>query len=170
MPKPFTPNVIIDKDGFPIFIEALDVEAIAGIIPTSTEGIAKINRLLATYNLDNPIDLKRAQVQYLARFNITSDSPNFKQSLADLANESNNNRVIVAQARRYAQATETINALDGNLNKTCVYVNDGANPCVNCLELNGKTMKYSEFVETNSMPADRCLGGSNCLCLLIPLD
>jgi hypothetical protein len=63
-----------------------------------------------------------------------------------------------------------LHAADGNLDVNCVYVNEGDNPCEECAAIGGEEMTLSEFESSNMMPGDRCLGGDNCKCVLIPIE
>ena len=173
MPKKQTkkiPRVELDSRGFPIFIEAPDADFVRLLKPTNPTDMAVIHNMLAVYGLENPTSIANAQLSYLARFNVTPDSPNFKTALEQLSTEANANRVLTAQARRISQSVETITAVNGNINQKFVYINDGDDPCDNCLELNGEEGTYAELANQGKLPADRCLGGDNCLCILVPIE
>lgn len=164
------PLVSLDANGYPVYIEPIGADALRRIKPNTEAGLGELYSYLDIYGLDDANARRKFQQQYLSRFNITTDSPSYASALEQLATESASKRVVVAQARRAAQMTETIVALDGELQKTCVYVNDGPDPCDNCAALNGLEKKYTEFVNDGEVPGDRCLGGDNCLCILIPIN
>jgi hypothetical protein len=164
------PRVELVKDGYPIYIEAPTADYVRTLKSKNYDDMQTIHNYLSVYGLENPTAIANSQLSYLARFNITPDADNYQTALEQLSIEANSNRVLVAQARRASQSVETIVATGGDLNKQCVYINDGDNPCDNCLELNGEEMKYTEFVDEGKLPGDRCLGGDNCLCILVPIE
>jgi len=169
-PKEWLDGIVtINKDGFPVFKRLPTAEEIARIKPTDLEGMNTLYRLQLYLGIKSPDELRQANVQYLARFNITKDSPLYAQRLNDLNNEINSNRVLVATSRRITEQTQTRTMLEGK-DKQCVYVNEGDAPCDSCLFLNGEQQAYSWFVENNTRPGDQCLGGDNCLCILVPID
>jgi hypothetical protein len=134
------------------------------------DDLGRLYQYLDVYGVDDLNAKRKFQEQYLGRFNITPDNPRYKDALAQLSSESNSKRVTVAHARRTAQSVETNMALGGSVNKTCIYVNDGPDPCDNCLALNGEEKTYAQFANDGELPGDRCLGGDNCLCLLVPIN
>jgi hypothetical protein len=170
------PRVDLDADGNPIFIDALPEDFLRTLLPSSPADVSAVNDYRLLYGLDDPSALRKFETQYLNRFGITPTNPdgtvnpNYQNALKQLSTESNSKRVAVAQARRSAQVTETLQASDGNLNQSAVYINDGPDPCENCLELNGEEMTIAQFKATNTEPGDRCLGGDNCLCILVPIN
>jgi hypothetical protein len=166
----FEPRVQLDENGFPIFIEPLNIDDLLRMRPSNTDDIAAIFEYKALYGLESPEQIRRAQIKYLERFNITSDSPQFAQQMEQLSTEANSNRVMVATARRVAEQQQTNAALGGRVDVVCVYVNEGPDPCDACLVLNGEEAPYSWFVSTSSRPGDQCYGGDNCLCTLIPIE
>jgi hypothetical protein len=164
------PRVEFDADGFPVFIDTVTADELRKLLPSNPADFETVHNYLRVYGLDDPSDLANFQQQYLSRFNITSDSPQYEAALRQLSEEAQSRRVAVAQSRRAAQTAETIQALGGEMGKVCIYVNDGPDPCDNCLELGGEEKTYREFVQDGELPGDRCLGGDNCLCILIPIN
>ena len=164
------PRVELDDQGKPVFIETVSADELRRIKPTDVDALADLYNYLDVYSLDNLNERRKFEEQYLARFNLTPDNPRYADALAQLASESNSQRVMVAQARRAAQVTETNTMLGGETAKKCVYINDGPDPCDNCLALNGLEKTYAEFANDGELPGDRCLGGDNCLCILVPIN
>lgn len=161
--------VTVDDNGFPIFKRLPTAAEIASIKPTDIEGMNTLYRLQSYLGLSSPEAQRQANVQYLARFNITPQSPLYAQRLNDLNKEVNSNRVIVATSRRVTQQAQTAVMLDGK-NQSCIYINEGDAPCDSCLFLNGEQGTYQYFVENNLLPGDQCLGGDACLCQLVPYN
>jgi hypothetical protein len=162
------PRIDIDENGQPIFIDVVDADTLRLIKPTG-EDIDKVYQFRQVYGLEDPTQLRQFEQQYLQRFNLTPDNERYQAALQQLRDESNSQRVAVAQARRTSQRTETLDALDGQLTKNCIYVNDGPDPCDNCLSLSGEEKPYAEFIQNNEAPGDQCLGGDNCMCILVPI-
>jgi hypothetical protein len=168
--KEYGPRVVVDtKTGTPKFISVPTPDYIRTIKPTDERGLEELHRYLSVYGLDNPQTLRDFESQYLRRFGITPESERYKDALKDLG-ETYSDRVAVAEARRNAQVTETVAGLDGDMQKRCVYINDGPEPCDRCAELNGEEMTYAEFVAHGALPGDRCRGGDNCMCILQPIE
>lgn len=161
--------VKLDKNGIPVFIRIPTVAEIASIKPTDLEGMNVLYKLQSYLGLKSPEAMRQANVKYLERFNILPSNPLYAQRLADLTTEVNSNRVLTATSRRITEQAQTETMLQGE-DKICVYVNEGDNPCDSCLFINGETEKYSWFVSNNMRPGDQCLGGDNCLCVLVPID
>lgn len=167
IPEPF---VFIGEDGFPVFVRTPTAAEIARIVPTSKDGMAILHGYQALLGFENPETIRRAQVKYLERFNITPSNPLYQQQLTNLANEVNSNRVMVATARRVTEQSQTWTAIEGNVQQECIRVAEGPDPCDNCIPLNGEQGTYQYFVSNNLRPGDQCLGGDNCLCVLIPIS
>jgi len=163
------PRVELDDEGRPKFIDTISADNLRLIKPTGDD-IDRVHKFRQVYGLEDHTQMRKFEEQYLQRFNLTPGNPRYAAALAQLANESNSQRVAVAQARRTAQRVETIEALEGNMQKNCIYVNDGPEPCDNCLALSGEEKPYSEFIANNEAPGDQCLGGDNCMCLLVPIS
>jgi hypothetical protein len=162
------PTVVIDADGNPVFIDTLPAEVLRLIKPTDDD-IDLVYQYKSVYNLDDPNKLRRAQEQYLSRFNLTPDNPRYADALAQLATESNSRRVAVAQARRNAQRVELIQQTGGDFSGLGVYVNDD-DPCEPCEALGGLIQPITEFEANNQEPGDVCLGGDNCRCQIIAIQ
>jgi hypothetical protein len=159
--------VTINANGFPVFKRMPTVAELKQIVPTDPEGMAVLHRLQAITGFESAEGIRQAQVQYLTRFNITPSNPLYAQQLQNLNESVNSNRVIVATARRNSERMQTATMLEGK-DKQCIYINEGEDPCSSCDYLAGETGPYSYFVENNLRPGDQCLGGDNCLCVLIP--
>ena len=134
-----------------------DVEALSmvlyrfGLTNTPTEGIAN-------------------HAKYLDRFRgLTSDDPNFTIEKLRLA-EADSGRALLGQARRITQRWETLENIGGNPDQVCIYINEGDDPCEECLPLGGEEAPYSWFVTNGNLPGDRCLGGDLCQCSLTPIE
>ena len=163
------PRIDLDENGFPVFIDVVPDDALRLIKPTGDD-IDLIHDYQRVYGLEDPNTIAKFEQQYLQRFDLDPTNPRYADALAALATESNSKRVAVAQARRVAQQTETIQALRGKIDRVCVYVNDGPDPCDNCLALSGEEKPYSEFISASEAPGDQCLGGDNCMCRLVPIN
>ena len=162
------PRVVIGADGIPQFIEPIDLDALKKVKPSDAKGVAQLHEYLRIYGLNDANNIRMKQMQYLQRFNITPDDPNFKAALARLVGESNSGRTVVAMARRASESAQTIEAIDGNMGKEVMYVNED-DPCDECLALNGITEPVTWFMANNAMPSDRCLGKDNCKCDFVPV-
>ena len=163
------PRIELDENGNPVFIDVIPDDALRLIKPTGDD-IDKVHEYRQVYGLEDPQAMRQFEQQYLQRFNLTPDNPRYMAALEQLANESNSKKVAVAQARRTAQRVETITALDGYMGGTCVYVNDGPDPCDNCLALSGEEKPYIEFVANHELPGDQCFGGDLCMCVIVPIN
>ena len=163
--------VFISPDtGLPVWIQFPDASDIAQLKPSNPDDVAVIHRISALIGLETPSQLRRAQVKYLERFNIRPDNPLYQQQLENLASEANSNRVLVATARRNTERAQTLTALAVTGANELMYINEGEDPCDNCLPINGETGDYNYFVSENLRPGDQCLGGDNCLCVLVPIS
>lgn len=162
--------VELGPDGFPIFNRLPTVDGIAAIVPTSKEGMATLHRYQALLGHESPETIRLAQVKYLERFNITPTNPLYKQQLANLANEANANKVLVATSRRITEQAQTMEMVNGDTSQEMIRIAEGPDPCENCISLNGETGTYKYFVDNNMRPGDQCVGGGNCLCQLIPYE
>ena len=160
----------LDANGIPVILKVPTHEDIRDIVSKDAKSLKSLMGLLVDWDLEDPNELRRFQMQYLQRFNITPGEPRFEEAYQRLAEESNSKRVVVAHARRKYQIAQTIAASSGNLNQEGIYINDGDDPCDECLALGGEQQPISWFAENNAMPGDRCLGGSNCKCTLIPVN
>lgn len=150
----------LGPDGRPLYV---DVDFISTTLKKiKSVPLMTANGILQIMIPDSPDEIRRQYTNYLKT---AKDENDFNKLVNDSANPADN----VAMSRRVHQQTQTLVTLDGNLDKECVYINDGENPCDPCLNLGGTQMKYSEFVNNNMMPGDRCLGGNRCLCTLLPL-
>jgi hypothetical protein len=125
---------------------------------------------MRAYGLEDPVQRRLASMEHLAGFGLTPDNPGYQNALDLLAQSAGGETANVAMARRTAQRTETIVALGGDTTKTCVYINDGPDPCPACLDLSGTTEPYPWFVANNAEPGDQCYGSSNCMCILQPIN
>jgi len=164
------PRVELDRDGYPIYVQPVTLDWIAGFKPSNPDDVAVVSQYLTDAGISDPWSMMQAQVKYLERFGITSESPDFSAQLQRLAEESYSSRVAIATGRRVAQQQEFLSATDGQVGQICVYLNEGPDPCPACLELSGEMHPYSWFVMNGARPGDRCYGGGNCLCALIPVD
>ena len=164
------PKVIRDAQGNPVFIEPPDYSFIQAALPSNPDAMADLFEYHLDFGLSTPSQLRRAEVKYLERFNLTPSNPGYQEALERLAKESNSKRVLVASARRIFQHTRTIEAANGDMKKKAMYVNDGPKPCAECVSLGGKVHSLKWFAENNAQPGDRCLGGDNCLCDLVPIN
>jgi len=160
------PRIELDAQGNPIFIEVIPSEVLRLIKPTDLEALEQLHKFRAVYGLEDPNVLRQFETQYLARFDITTSNPRYLEALEQLGTESNQQRVLVAQARRTAQRAELIEATGGDFSTNVIYVNDD-DPCDPCESLNGLEGPLSQFEANNEMPGDVCLGGDNCRCRFI---
>ena len=163
------PRIDLDANGFPVFIDVVPDDALRLIKPTGDD-IDLIHDYRRIYGLEDPKVVKDFQQQYLQRFDLDPSNPRYADALAELATESNSKKVAVAQARRVAQQTETIQALRGNIGGTCVYITDGPEPCERCLALSGLEKPYNQMIADGEAPGDQCLGGDNCMCIPVPIN
>ena len=163
-------SVKLGKDGRPVAVSVPTVEQVQSAKPSDPDAVAALSEYLFRYGWLDPVEVQRQQVQYLSRFGITPDSADYEAQLARLADESMASRVVVATSRRVAQQAELATATGGKLEQWCVYVNEGDEPCPACLDLGGEDHPYSWFVDNHALPGDRCYGGDNCRCILVPYD
>jgi hypothetical protein len=171
MPLNLTDYVFISPDtGLPVWVEFPSAADIAALKPSNPQDMAIIHRLSALLNLTTPADLRKAEVKYLERFNITPSNPIYKQQLQRLSEESQSNKVMIATARRNTERAQTLVALTVTGARELMYVNEGPDPCEACLPLNGETGTLQYFENNNIRPGDQCLGGDNCLCQLWPIS
>jgi hypothetical protein len=161
--------VKIGSDGFPVFKRFPTVAELGRIKPSDPEGQIVLHRMQAILGHESAEQIRRAQIKYLERFNITPNSPLYAQRLNDLNKSVNSSKVLTATARRTSQQMQTATMLEGK-DKQCIYINEGIEPCESCLFLNTEQGTYSYFVENNLRPGDQCLGGDNCLCQLVPYE
>lgn len=160
------PRVELDRAGNPVFVRVPTPDVIRLLKPSNPADVSVVHDYLRVFGLENPASVANFERQYLSRFNITPSSPDYREQLRRLSEESYSDRVAVAMSRRTAQQADTMGAMDGNLRALSVYINDGPDPCPQCEKLNGLEMTYIEFAQGGMLPGDRCLGGDNCLCIL----
>ena len=115
---------------------------------------------------ESEMDMQR---QYLARWDIRKGDPRYETEMERLAGAEKKQHLLAA-TRRAMERHETLVALDGQLDKDTVYINEGDEPCEECEPLDGDIMPYSERVANGLLPGDRCLGGNNCLRVLMVVD
>jgi hypothetical protein len=159
--------VTIDSNGLPVFKRMPTVEELHRIKPSDPEGQVVLHRLQAMMGNESAEQIRRAQIKYLERFNITPSSPLYQQQLANLNTTVNSAKVLTATSRRVTHDSQLATMLEGK-DKTCIYINEGEDPCDTCEPLGGQVEKYSWFVENNLIPGEQCLGGLSCLCILVP--
>lgn len=109
---------------------------------------------------------KEVHAKWLERWGITTDDPRYEREMERLL-QSETATSMLGETRRLAESYETLAAIDGNVNTETIYINEGEDPCEECVPLAGEIMTYAERVATKSLPGDRCLGGSNCLCAIM---
>ena len=167
------PRVEIGSNGKPVFIEKIDPDVIKNLKPSNPDDVALAYQYRRIYNFESPSDIRKAKIQYLSRFNITPDQPGYADAFLQLSEETNARKVLLANARRVSQKMQMIESSNGRLNQRAIYVNDNDDPdaiCPNCLSLGGTEETLEWFIQNNSQPGDRCLGGDNCLCILVPVN
>lgn len=162
--------VTISAGGTPIFKRLPTADEIKLILPTDPDGMKILFGFRTELGLQTPSQLMTAQAKYLESFNITPSNPLYQQQLANLSSTVNSNRVLVATARRTTETAQTLTAIGGDFNHLVIRVAEGEEPCEMCEELNGETGTYSYFVANDLTPGSQCLGGSNCLCTLVPYE
>jgi hypothetical protein len=135
------------------------------------EHVAKLNQIFDSYTGRDPIDARQATAGWLQRFGITKDDPRYEAEFDRLIEKGGSNQAVMAEERRAGERAELLWSSDGDLGVNCVYVNEGDDAvCAECDELGGEEMTLAEFEANGMMPSDRCLGGSNCRCILIPIE
>lgn len=139
-------------------------------LPTPAEmkdlSTGQLYDLSSRYGYIDPLENRVAIAQSrLASFNIRPGDARYANAMAKL--EEDMKPALLGNARKMATRHETLRAVNGNMDQTMVYLNESDEPCEECEPLGGMEKTYSEFVADGDMPADRCLGGSNCLCTLM---
>jgi hypothetical protein len=117
--------------------------------------------------IDTPENRTQAASQYLRGFNITKEGDEERYNNAMARLRENMRPAMLGNSRRMATRHETLRAVDGNMNQLMVYINEADEPCGECFPLGGLEKTYGEFVQDGDLPADRCIGGSNCLCTMM---
>lgn len=169
--KALDPDLIVEQGpaGEIVRINPVASDILQSFNGKDPEQVAKLNRLFDTYTGRDPIDARRATARWLERFDISKNDPRYEAEFNRLLDAGASNRAVLAEARRAGERSELLWASDGNLDENMVYVCEGDNPCPECLELGGEEMTLAEFENAGMMPGDRCLGGDNCKCVLIPI-
>jgi hypothetical protein len=162
--------VTLDADGRQTNIRGLTADTVRSFDGRDPEQVARMSRVMDLYEGRSPIDAREATARWLERFNIPPTDPRWQAEFDRLMEGGDLNRAVVAEARRIAEMGELITMTDGDLGTKCVYVNEGPDPCDECLPLGGLVMTLGEFEAEGLMPGDRCLGKDNCLCQLYPFD
>jgi uncharacterized protein with GYD domain len=161
-------GVTIDASGQPTFIKPLTTDQLGAMDTKSAVGIAQMNEYLNVVGLSDPVLMRHAQRKYLERFQIEPGDPRYDVEMERLAE--NSSRFVLAEARRIAERQQTLRDIGGNLNQNVVRIAEGDDPCDECLPLNGEEGPYIDFVVHNKRPGDRCLGGNNCLCIMVAVN
>lgn len=162
--------ITLDDDGKLRSIRPLAANELDGYDPSDPAQVAKLSRIFTAYTGKSPIDAREATAKWLTRWNIMRDDPRFDREFDRLISEGASNRAVLAEARRAGERSELLTATGGNLGVNAIYVNEGDDPCEECLVLGGEEMTLQEFENNGMMPGDRCLGGDNCKCILIPIE
>lgn len=162
--------VTLDREGRQTNVRGLPPETIQTFNRNDPEQVAAMSRIMDIYTGRSPIDAREATAKWLERFNIKADDPRFEAEFERLLDAGASNRAVLAESKRIAERAELITMTGGELGTKCVYVNEGPDPCEECEPLNGIVLTLGEFEAQGLMPGDRCLGGDNCLCQLIPFD
>jgi hypothetical protein len=159
-----------DAEGRLSGINPLPVDLLESFQSKDLGQVAKLNQIFDAYTGRDPIDARQATAKWLERFNITTSDPRYQVEFDRLIESGASNKAVLAESRRAGERSELLHAADGNLDVNCVYVNEGENPCEECAAIGGEEMTLAEFEDANMMPGDRCLGGDNCKCVLIPIE
>ena len=137
---------------------------------TDPDHIARLNEVYAQYSGSSEVDARRATSRWLERFNIPKSDPRYEIEFNRLIEQGASNRAVLAETRRIGERAELVTLTDGDNSLNCVYVAEGDNPCPECAALSGEEGSLSMFEDGGMMPGDRCLGGDNCKCVLIPIE
>ena len=168
--KDLQPNVKLDDNGIPVFIQPLSQKDLAGFSATNPAHVAIMDQLLVSRGLGDARYMRKATTKYLERFNILSDDARYEAEMDRLIETAAGNRVVLGEARRIAEREQTIAAARGNMLQNFVRVAEGDDPCAECEPLNGEEGTLPQLAADNMMPGDRCLGGNLCQCVLIAID
>lgn len=162
--------ITLDADGKLRSLRPIDPATLKTFDKKDPKQIATFAKLYDAYTGSSPIDERQAADRWLGRFNITADDPRYQAEFDRLVADGTSARSVLAEERRIAERAELLHTTGGNLDANCVYVNEGPNPCEECLEIGGVEMSLSDFAAEGMMPGDRCLGGDNCRCILVPIN
>ena len=166
----FGEMIRLDADGKLRSLRPLPADAIATFNPRDPRDVAALSRIYELYTGRTGIDERHAAARWLDRFSITPDDPRYAAEFDRLIEAGASSRAVLAEQRRIAERTELLHMTGGDLHAHVIYVNEGPNPCPECAALGGEVGTLAEMQAAHNMPGDRCLGGDNCLCQLIPID
>jgi hypothetical protein len=168
--KTLQPLVKLDKRGRPIFIEPLNMAILNGLLKAQTPAqVNALNVILLAYGVMDPVAAMQREMNTVSRFRNMTPADGRYQAERDRAVKSSG-AATVGFMRSAGNKAQAIEAVEGNLNQTVMYVNEGPDPCEECLDLGGLEMPMKDFVAQNKMPTDRCLGGNHCYCQLVPVN
>ena len=136
------------------------------------EDVDKMSRLLGKYGFPPPDEMVEQQQEFLARFNITPDSPQYAAEMERLGS-SQSGKVLLSTSRRTQEQYQSLSSVDGNVNTNMVRMEEGGEnpPCSLCEPLDGLEMTLAEFYSTGQGPGgSTCEGGDFCLGILVPFE
>jgi len=135
-----------------------------------TSDTAELNTVIERYGLSNTPDaMLEQQSKLLERFNATAGTQLYDTQLTTLK-EGMEGRVLLAQSRRVSQQYETLVLLDGDLNKLCIYVAEGDDPCDGCAPLAGEEGTAAQLKAEGIWPGEQCYGDGMCQCQIAVFD
>jgi hypothetical protein len=166
---PFDEVIRLDADGRLTSVRPMTVDELSKFDRSDPRDVAFISKLYEAYTGKTGIEERRAAAKWLERFNITTRDARYEREFERLIEQGASARSVLAEERRAAERAELVQSSGGDLDMNAVYVNEGPDPCEECQPLNGEMMTIREFDDAGMMPGDRCLGGDNCRCILIPI-
>jgi hypothetical protein len=160
----YSPFIERGADGTPESVPIPSLEDMRGLAPDELAAVAGRFGWIDTW--DARMDAASTQLAAFG-YDPGRDPAAYDRAMQRMV--TNSERALLGVSRRLSQRYETTAALDGDMTKTMIYVNESATPCDECERLGGTVKTYAEFVADGDLPGDRCLGGNNCMCALVEL-
>ena len=131
----------------------------------------ELHSILDLYGVQAPWSTLIAQAQeYVTRMTeYRPGSAEWRAAVADLIDR-DSRRGAIGMNRRVAQAWSSLDAIDGDVNKTMIWLTENdENVCAPCEERAGVELTWAEW-QAAGPPGTVCLGGSYCRCDLVVVE